>query len=297
MKQKETEPAAKIAAKLAEAEAADAGEDALHGRDARGDELPRELRRKQDRLAKIQQTRHELEAEAKLARAAELAERERPKDGPPREPPGPTLPQHRVRHDAADDPAADAQRNVTGPDSRIMKSGRDFVQGNNAQAVVDEGEQVIVSTGVTNQAPDAQHLPAMLAAVKENLGEYPVQTLGDAGYYSAYNASFCDRVGTDALLSVGREERILDPADRPTAPSDPRSAMAAKLRSVLGMGASRRRKCIVEPVFGQIKEARGIRTFLLRGLEQVRGEWNLICLAHNLLKLFRFTQRSALARA
>ena len=178
-----------------------------------------------------------------------------------------------------------------------MLSGKDFVQGYNAQVVVDDGEQVIVATGVTNQAPDQQHLPAMVAAVEENLGRKPVQLLGDAGYYSASNTEFCESRGIDALLSVAREKRVMDGGKSPWPESDPRTKMRGRLTSEIGKAAYRRRKCIVEPVFGQIKDARGIRTFLLRGLAKVGGEWNLVCLSHNLLKLFRFTKRSALATA
>ena len=170
MKLREQELRAEIGAMLAEAGIVDADEDALHGRDRRGDELPSELRRRQDRLQRIQAARAALEAEAKAARQAEVAEHERSKQVPPEDPPPPGLPNHQVRHDADGNPAEDAQRNFTDPDSRIMKSGKDFVQAYNAQVVVDEAEQVIVSTGVTNQAPDTQHLPAMLAAVEENLG-------------------------------------------------------------------------------------------------------------------------------
>lgn len=297
MKEQEAALRAEIGKMLEEAGQTDGDEDALHGRDRRGDELPSELRRRQDRLRRIEEARAALEAEAKAARAAELAERARANEIPPDEPPPPELPSHQVRHHSDGTPEDKAQRNFTDPESRIMKSGKDFVQAYNAQVVVDEAEQIIVSTGVTNQAPDAQHLPAMVAAVEENLGARPVQTLGDAGYYSAENAAYCTSIGTDALLSVAREKHVLDEGPSPWPEDDPRTAMHKRLRSTLGAAAYRRRKCIVEPVFGQIKEARGIRTFLLRGLAQVRGEWNLICLTHNLLKLFRFSRRSALAAA
>ena len=225
------------------------------------------------------------------------SERAAAKEDPPDAQPPPALPEHQVRHDAAGEPHASAQRNFTDPDSRIMKQGKDFVQGYNAQAVVDDAEQVIVAAAVTNQPADAQHLPPLVAAVEENLGERPVQVLGDAGYYSAENNAFCEARGIDGLLSVRREKHVLD-ASRPVAPgADSRAEMRARLHTAIGKGAYSRRKCIVEPVFGQIKDARGIRSFLLRGLEQVRGEWNLVCLTHNLLKLFRFTRRSALAVA
>ena len=297
MKLREVELRAEIAAMLAEAGQADADEDAIHGRDRRGDEVPPELRRRQDRLKKIQEARAALEDEAKAAREAELAGRERSKQVPPENLPPPELPAHQVRHTAAGNAHDDAQRNFTDPESRIMLSGKEFLQGYNAQVVVDDGAQVIVATGVTNQAPDQQHLPAMLAAVEENLGHRPVQVLGHAGYYSAANVEFCEVRGIDALLSVAREKHVLDGGPSPWPTSDPRGEMYDRMRTAIGKGAYSRRKCIVEPVFGQIKDARGIRAFLLRGLTQVRGEWNVICLTHNLLKLFRFAQRSALALA
>lgn len=297
MKEREAELREEIGRMLNEAGVADADEDAIHGAGDRGDELPSELRRRQGRLRKIEEAKRALEAEAAAARAAELAERERANEIPPEDPPPPVLPSHQVGHRADGSPEDKAQRNFTDPDSRIMKAGKDFVQGYNSQVVVDDRHQVILATGVTNQAPDAQHLPPMMAAVEANMGARPVEALGDAGYYSAKNVGYCERTGIRALLSVAREKHVLDDGPSPWPEVDPRAAMHARLRSVLGAAAYRRRKCIVEPVFGQIKEARGIRTFLLRGLEKVRGEWNLICLTHNMLKLFRFTQQSAFARA
>lgn len=297
MKQREAELRAEIAAMLKEAGVEDTKEDAIHGRDNRGDELPEALRRRQERLRRIDEAKAALEAEAKAARDHELAEREASRRDPPDAPAPPTLPEHQVRHDAAGEPKPDAQRNFTDPDSRIMKQGKDFVQGYNAQAVVDDEAQVIVAAAVTNQPADAQHLPAMIAAVEDSLGRRPVQVLGDAGYFSAENNEFCEARGIDGLLSVGREKHVLDPSTAAAPSKDSRADMRARLHTIIGKGAYSRRKCIVEPVFGQIKDARGIRSFLLRGLGQVRGEWNVICLTHNLLKLFRFTQRSALALA
>lgn len=121
----------------------------------------------------------------------------------------------------------------------------------------------------------------MVAAVEDNLGQRPVQVLGDAGYYSAENNAFCEDHGIDGLLSVGREKHVLDPSTAAASAKDSRADMRARLHTAIGKGAYSRRKCIVEPVFGQIKDARGIRSFLLRGLEQVRGEWNLVCLTHH----------------
>lgn len=293
MQKAEQELQAEIKKLLAEAEAADAQEDALHGRERRGDEVPKELHRREARLHRIQVAKAALEAEAKAAREAELAERERQKN-PPEDPPAPTLPTHQVRHDAEGAPKSDAQRNFTDPESRIMKSGKDFVQGYNAQIVVDEGHQVIVAAEVTNQAPDAQHLPAMIEATEANCGARPVQALGDAGYYSGKNVEYCDAHGIDPLISVAREKHVLD-GSLPFPEGDPRADMHAKLRGPIGKPAYARRKAIVEPVFGQIKSARGLRQFLLRGLRKVKGEWALDCLCHNLLKLYRFGQASAFA--
>ena len=338
----EEELSDEVAAMLKEAEADDAAEDAAHGRERRGDELPAELKRREGRLARIRQAREALEKEAKEARERVLAEREAqkvaglppeeeppPAAGPPstaervqdagqpqqeelpeeetsskygvpadEEPPSPrsNLPSHQVKHTAAGLPQPDAQRNFTDPESRIMKAGKDFVQGWNAQAVVDEDHQIIVAAELTNQSADAQHLPAMLAVTEANCGARPVQLLGDAGYYSAANVECCEALGVDVLLSVRQEKHVLDgPTLVPSGAS--RAAMHAKLRTPLGRAAYARRKAIVEPVFGQLKAARGLRQFLLRGLEKVRGEWTLDCMCHNLLKLFRFGQRSALARA
>jgi len=293
MQKAEEELQAEVKNLLNEAEAADAQEDALHGKERRGDEVPQELRRRENRLQRIQTAKAALEAEAKTAREAELDAKEQEKH-PPEDPPAPTLPTHQVRHDAAGAPKSDAQRNFTDPDSRIMKSGKDFVQGYNGQIVVDEAHQVIVAAELTNQAPDAQHLPAMLEATEANCGARPVQALADAGYYSGKNIEYCDAHGIDPLISVAREKHVLDGA-QPFPEGDPRAEMHAKLRGPIGKPAYARRKVIVEPVFGQIKSARGLRQFLMRGLRKVRGEWSLDCLCHNLLKLYRFGQASALA--
>lgn len=286
MKEREKELEAEVARMLAEAEAADSEEDAVHGKGRRGDELPKELKRRQDRLARIREARAALEAEAKAAREAELAEREAAKKHPPDDPPPPELPAHQVKHNAAGEPKPEAQRNFTDPESRIMKAGKDFVQAYNCQAVVDEKHQVIVAAELTNQPPDAEHLPAMFDRVEENCGVRPTQGLADAGDWSAENAAYLARKGIDALISVAREKHVLD-GERPWPDGDPRGEMHAKLRAPPGRAAYARRKVIVEPVFGQIKGARGLMQFLMRGLERVRGEWQLECLCHNLLKLFR----------
>lgn len=293
MQERERDLADEVAKMLAEAETADAQDDAVHGKGRRGDELPKELKRREDRLARLREAKAALEAEARAAREAELAEREAAKKDPPDDPPPPALPRHQVKHNAAGEPKPEAQRNFTDPESRIMKSGKDFVQAYNGQAVVDEAHQIIVAAGLTNQPPDAEHLPAMLDRVEENLGRRPVQALADAGYWSAENAAYLSKKGIDALISVAREKHVLD-GEKPWPEGDPRAAMHARLRAPPGRVAYARRKVIVEPVFGQIKGARGLRQFLMRGLERVRGEWLLDCMCHNILKLFRYGPATAI---
>jgi transposase len=212
----------------------------------------------------------------------------------------PTLPEHRVQTDAEGDPKPNAQRNFTDPDSRIMKSGLDFVQAYNCQAVVSEGHQIIVAQAATNQPPDVEHLPSLVSQVEENLGQLPEVLTADAGYWSEENASFCEAKGIDAFIAVERQKHgLAAPATTEEKPAtvkpDAREPMRQKLRTEQGRKAYSRRKAVVEPVFGQIKEVRGFRRFLLRGMESVRGEWSLICTGHNLLKLFKALKASTTA--
>lgn len=202
------------------------------------------------------------------------------------------LPEHQVAADAQGDPTPTAQRNFTDPDSRIMKAGGDYVQGYTAQAAVSEGNQVIVAQAVTNQPPDVEHLKPMVSQVEKNCGQLPDILTADAGYWSEENTNFCSAKGVDAYIAVKRQKHGQDETAQPTQPtqtseSKAREQMRQKLTTEKGRKAYARRKAVVEPVFGQIKDARGIRRFLLRGLDKVRGEWALICATHNLLKLWR----------
>ncbi len=205
------------------------------------------------------------------------------------------LPEHRIAWDAKGDPARKAQRNFTDPDSRIMKLGTDFVQGYNCQAAVSEGHQVIVAQAVTNQAPDVEHLPSLVAQVEDNCGTRPEKLTADAGYWSEANAKVCERHAIDAYLATDRvgHGRVPEPACGDRVGNEAKQRMREKLTSDAGRAVYARRKAVVEPVFGQIKEARGFRRFLLRGVRKVRGEWALICTTHNLLKLFRAQQQVA----
>jgi transposase len=253
---------AEVRAIVEEAEATDAAEDARYG-DARGDELPAELRRRETRLARIREARAALEQEA------------RERSGDP---------------DAV--PEAKAQRNFTDPESRIMRSKPDgFIYGYNAQAAVDEGHQVIVATTLDASATDTGALPTLVEQIEQNTGARPKQVLADAGYASDANLAALDAKGIDAYIAVRRERHGRTPAPAPRgripAGLSRQGRMARKLRTKRGRAIYRRRKAIVEPVFGQIKEARGFRRFRLRGRAKVTGEWQLVYAVHNLGKLFR----------
>lgn len=237
------------------------------------------------------------------------------------------LPSHRVPHDTSGAPKDKAQRNFTDPDSRIMvRDGDHIVQAYNAQAVVDNEHQIIVAAAVGNQAPDVEYLEPMLRRVNENLDAAGVEKpdaspmAGDAGYFSAENVVAAERLGFDPYISPDRSKHAPpplgpspdsdgaaeqsdgespvddppqnEPADpeasaSPAGPPSPKDAMRAKLQTTRGRAIYAKRKTTPEPVFGQILEARGIRRFLLRGIDRVRGEWDLITLTHNILKIWR----------
>lgn len=276
---------------LAKAEATDNEEDVRYGRGKRGDELPKELRFRQQRLKKLREAKAALEAEAKSvaeAKHKELVEEraKRQANGKPRRGKKPTPP--------SDTPSDKAQRNFTDPDSRIMKDGatKSFEQSYNCQAAVDAEAQVIVAADVTQQANDKQQVKPLVEQVKMNLaGKKPKVAIADSGYFSEDNIEYLDGERIDPYVATGRRKHGHSP------PSSPRGRipkcvtrkerMSRKLRTKKGRETYSMRKATVEPVFGQIKEIRGLRRFLLRGFENVCGEWRLMCLTHNLLKLFR----------
>jgi transposase len=290
MQQREKELAEKVAVLLKAAEEADAAEDTLYGKLKRGDELPEELKRAETRLERIRAAKAELEAEAKAAREAQEAEKKKGKDD---EPPGPTpLPSHQVQTQADGTPKPKAQRNFTDPESRIQKTQAGFIQGFNAQAAVDEENQIIVAQALTNQPPDVEHFLPLLEQVVENCGEVPEVVTADAGYFSEENVVRAASMGVDAYVATGRlKHGEVPPPVRGRMPRDLslKEWMARRLRTKRGREAYARRKVAAEPPFGQIKQARGFRQLLLRGLRKARGEWALICLTHNLLKLHRAT--------
>jgi hypothetical protein len=278
-----------VRALLEQAQQVDAAEDAQYGRGRRGDELPAELARRESRLAKIRAAKAALEAEVQT-RAAQAAEAGRAKraareqrvggaKGRPAQVPDPA----QVRS------APTAQRNFTDPESRIMVDGatKEFVQGYNAQAAVDSRAQVIVAWDVTQAAADVGQFVPMLDQVAAHLGQLPAQVTADAGYFSEANLTAPQFAAIDCYVPPDRQPHGRAAAagrNRQGAFSD---AMRAKLQTAAGRAVYARRKTIPEPVFGQIKQGRGFRRFWLRGIDKVRGEWGLICLTHNLLKLFR----------
>lgn len=292
MQQREQELAQKVAQLLKAAEEADAAEDRLYGNKKRGDELPQELQRAETRLAKIRAAKAELEAEARAAREQLEADKKKKKDQGPNEPPsGPTpLPNHQVATDAKGQPKPGAQRNFTDPESRIQKTQSGFIQGFNAQAAVDEAHQVIVAQALTNQSPDVEHLLPMVEQVVSNCSGPPAVMTADTGYFSEANLVGATCLGVEAYLATGRQKHGEQPP--PVRGRMPRGLslkqwMARRLQTKKGRAVYARRKAVVEPVFGQIKQVRGFRQLLLRGLQKARGEWALICLTHNLLKLYK----------
>ncbi len=251
---------------LAQAEAADAGDDAAYGPDRRGDELPAELLRRESRLTRIREAQEVLEARAKDAAAAA---------GQPTD-------------EAKPDPKA--QYNFTDPESRIMKGPDGFVQAYNVQVAVDE-LQLIVGHAVTQETNDKKQLLPMITRIAQQAGDTPSQVLADAGYCSDANITAIADTPIDAYISTRKQKHGERPGPCPRGPL-PTSAsvverMARKLHTKAGTAVYSARKGMVEPVFGQIKQARGFRQFLLRGFEKVQGEWSLVCTTHNILKLYR----------
>jgi transposase len=303
-----------IDALLQQAEDVDAAEDAQYGKGRRGDELPAELARRESRLKKIAQAKAELEQEARekaeqeRAKAeAKLAERRKQEEQTGKKKRGrePKVPAPEQAQ-----PEARAQRNFTDPESRIMPDGANtgvpsdaqraptsslgwnkgsFLQGYNAQAAVDATAQVIVAAEVTQESCDNRQLLPMLGQVKQNMGRKPDAAGADAGYWSEDNATDESVAGIDLHIAKGRDkhqETIETASGPPGQAATAREAMRHKLRTEAGQSIYKMRKAIVEPVFGQIKERRGFRRFSLRGLDNVRREWKLVCLTSNLLKLF-----------
>ena len=272
MKEKEAQLQGEVDELLRRAQEVDEEEDRRYGKDRRGDELPEELSFREGRLEKIRAAMAALEAEARAA-AEQAAEEDKKHSGVP------------------DDKA---QRNFTDAESRIMPAagGKDFLQAYNCQAVVDHEHQVIVATRATDVASDKQQAVAMIQEAIANTGKVPKEASADAGYYSATAVADLQALGTEPFIAPEKTRHGYrpPPAPRGRIPKDlsPKDRMRRKLQTKRGRQRYALRMETVEPVFGQIKQGRGFRQFLLRGLAKVQGEWSLICTGHNLLKLFRF---------
>ncbi len=239
---------------------------------------------KQRRLEKIRQAKAALEAEARAGAAAHRAE----DDDGPRGGAG-TKPDPKAKPPAAAAPDDKAQRNFTDPDSRIMKTKDGFIQGYNAQAAVDAERQIIVSCDLTNHGADCPQLLPLVDQIKTNLDGLPKQLSADAGYASDDNLKGLEEREIDGFVAAGRQKHgTAAPAAGKAKQGSRLAAMAQKLAGQGYDSPYRLRKQTVEPVFGQIKQARGFRQFLLRGLDKVKHEWVLVCTAHNLLKLAAF---------
>lgn len=300
MCEKEQQWAAEVERLLQAAASIDAAEDEQYGQGQRGDELPAELARRESRLRKLREAKAALEEEARAKAAAanalaeaKLKERKQQEAETGKKPRG-RPPQIVDVNEAKPEPKA--QRNFTDPESRIMKDSAtgSFEQSYNAQIAVDSEAQIIVAASLTQAANDKQQLAPLLAVVKDNVGRLPEKATADAGYFSAAVVTSEALREIDLYVTPDKGKKTEQPvellAESPP-DSELESAVTAQMRAKLqtneGRAVYKQRKLIVEPVFGQVKEVRGFRRFSFRGLVKNETEWILICLTHNLLKLFR----------
>ena len=276
----------------------DEGEEAALG-SRRGDELPAELARREDRVAKIEDAMRRLEAQAQREADAERqrraeAEAERQRTGKTR--------RGKASPPVQESPDDKAQSNFTDPALHIMRTNnKGWEYCGNAQASVDGACQIIVACDVTEASNDKQQAEPLAQATLATLTQVGLERPQDAsgvaqaipatldnGYYSAAAVAALETLGFDPYIATGRQRHSGAQAEAPAPPATVQERMAAKMQTPEGKALYARRKVIVEPVFGQIKEARGFRRFLLRGLKNIRGEWRLVCLTHNLLKIWRY---------
>jgi transposase len=301
MIQEEARLKAEIKTLLEQAEKTDADEDAVHG-SRRGDELPEELRFREQRLAKIQEAKARLEAQAREAAAAE---RQRRAEAAEQVRQGQRHAGGRPAQPVSETPDDKAQTSFTDPELKIMpQNNKGWEYSGNAQVVVDDVCQIIVACDVTDQSNDKQQAVPMAVQALANLEQAGIERPRDAagkvqkiaaaldtGYFSATAVAGLEALDIDPYIATERQKHHATPATAEAAPV-PASApaqerMRAKLQTAGGRALYALRKGVVEPVFGQVKGARGFRRFLLRGLAKIRGEWRLVCLTHNLLKIWR----------
>jgi Transposase DDE domain len=246
---------------------------------------------REDRLATIEAAMQRLEARAK---ADAEAEAERQRTGKTRRGTAPK--------EVDETPDDKAQMSFTDPELGIMQTNnKGWEYCGNAQVSVDETSQIIVACDVTAEANDKQQAVPMAQLTLAQLAQAGIKRPKDAtgaaqkipgtydsGYYSETAAAAVEQLGFDPYMATGRQRHHGLAAAVAEVPTTAKERMTAKVRTAEGRALYARRKVIVEPVFGQIKEARGFRQFLLRGLAKIRGEWRLVCVTHNLLKLWRY---------
>ena len=288
MKEEEKRLRKEIRELLSQAESTDAAEDKEYGNSQRGDELPEELGRRESRLKKIREARKALEAQAKAAAQEERDRQdaaEQKRGGQP-ESDSKVDPEQAVPHDKA-------QYNFTDPTTKIMKaSNKGFDQCGNAQAAVDRENQIILAADVTNEPNDKKQFQPMAKQAKQNVGrgQRIDKMSSDNGYFSEDNVKWADRHKLDVYIATGRikhNEQVPEfPRGRPPQGLTAKERMARKLRTRKGRKIYAQRKWIVEPVFGFIKRGLGFTQFLLNGIDKMRGEWRLVCMACNLRKLW-----------
>ena len=285
----------KVERMLGEAEAVDAEEDALYGRDRRGDELPSELAHQESRLAALRRAKQEIERQAQ-----EKADEERAKIEVRREEERISGKKKRGRKpkEPQESPNPKAKANLTDPHSRIMKTPHGYIQGYNAQAMVTK-EQIIVSAEVTQQHNDVKQLHPMINKASEELAAAGVKrkigvVVADAGYYSEENIRQLGSDRPELLLATTRDHKQRQamkdaecPRGRIPNAATVKERMERKLLTKRGKALYRKRSQTVEPVLGQIKEGRSCRRLMRRGVSAAGSEWRLICAAHDLLKLWR----------
>jgi len=270
MKQEERALKKEVRKLLAQAEAADDEEDARYGKDKRGDELPEELSRRETRLQRIREAKRALEQEAREEAKEEGKDEEEAQQAKPED---------------------KAQYNFSDPESRIMKGPDGFLQAFNTQVAVESVSQLIVGQTVTQEPNDKQQVEPMVAVIEQQAGQKPKELLADSGYCSEKNLECLERNKIDAYVATARQKHREGQASCKRGPL-PKGAtrvdrMRRKLQTKSGAQVYAARKSIVEPVFGQIKHARGFRQFLMRGIEKAKAEWALVCTTHNILKLYR----------
>jgi Transposase DDE domain/Transposase domain (DUF772) len=293
-----------VAKLLNQAQQTDKEEDQRYGLGLAANPLPEQLANATKRLQRLQQAKAELgqEAQDQLRAALDnlpLRKRGRPSSSEQAGQPA----KNRQQREKEKKQRRRAQRNAAGPsrqynfvdpDSRVMKDNgqKAFVQAYNAQIVVDAHAQVIVAAELTQQTTDRQQLLPMVKSLLSTAQGIPATITADAGYWDTSSLLDPSLQGIEVLIPP---DSMRQQPGAPLPPNAPRNEEAIRMRETLASEESKARyalrKSTVEPVFGQIKEARGIRRFRLRGLVKVAAEWNLICATHNLLKLFRHRRR------